>query len=125
MEANSKQMSFSESHQSSERSEANYSRSPVVAEDSVKVGCLDCGAPYPFGLDLVLPDQQWNHIVPGGSGVLCPSCISKRAHKLKGATVILAWIDHFDWTAPRPAEWFRTLQHTGAVAPATQKTNDP
>lgn len=99
-----------------------YSRAPVVQGDSIKVGCLDCYAPYPFGLDLVLPDQQWNHLVPGGVGLLCPSCISKRAGLLSGATVILAWIDHFDWTAPRPVAWFQTpklLSPQDGNSPAT------
>jgi hypothetical protein len=83
-------------------------RSEGLVQAKADGGCLDCGAPYPFGLDMVLPDQQWRHIVPGGSGVLCPTCICKRSDMLKGATVVLAWIDCFDWTAPRPAEWFST-----------------
>ena len=57
--------------------------------------CLDCGTPYSeLGLDLVLPDEQWLMIHPEGmGGILCASCIVKRAEKLKGATVVLAEID--------------------------------
>ena len=57
-----------------------------------RLSCIDCKTPYTeFGLDLVIPDQQWEYICPGG-GVLCPNCICKRAEKL-GGTVILAWVD--------------------------------
>lgn len=71
--------------------------------------CFDCGIPYPFGLDLVLPDQQWKHLFPekDGNGLLCPNCICKRAHELKGSTVVLAWIDRIDWSAPRPERWMK------------------
>lgn len=98
-----------DSEDSKAHEESGYSRSPVVQSPSVCAGCMDCQKPYPFGLDLVLPDQQWKHLVPGRHGVLCPNCIAARADKLKGATVILAWIDHFDWTAPRPKEWFASM----------------
>lgn len=46
-----------------------------------KAYCEDCGIKYPFGLDLILPDQQWN------------------------------WIDGFDWAAPRPKEWFKKTKN--------------
>ena len=66
--------------------------------------CFDCKAPYPFGLDLVLPDRQWDYIFPEGrgegGGLLCPSCIAKRASKNPDSTVILAWIDRIDWAVP-------------------------
>lgn len=68
--------------------------------------CKDCGISYPFGLDLMLPDQQWNHIMPD-DGLLCPTCICRRGKRLKGSTVLLAWIDNIDWEAPRPDEWFQ------------------
>ena len=57
--------------------------------------CLDCGTPYEeLGLDLVLPDEQWLMIHPEGmGGILCASCIMKRAEKLEGSTVVLAEID--------------------------------
>lgn len=71
-----------------------------------KAKCFDCGIPYPFGLDLVLPDNQWNYIFPEGKGegggLLCPSCIAKRASKNPDSTVILAWIDRIDWAVPYP-----------------------
>ncbi len=60
------------------------------------VRCRDCGIPYSeLGLDMVLPDQQWRHMVPE-DGILCPNCICKRAAKFKG-TVVLAWVDHIDY----------------------------
>lgn len=59
--------------------------------------CLDCGLPYSqMGVDLVLPDQQWNHICPE-DGILCANCICKRASTVKG-TAILAWIDNMDYS---------------------------
>ena len=64
------------------------------------MGCLDCGADYKdMGLDLVLPDQQWDILCPEG-GILCPSCIAKRADKLEGASCILAWIDNMNYETP-------------------------
>ena len=73
---------------------------------SVRAKCFDCHAPYPFGLDLILPDQQWIWLFPQGDGLLCPTCICKRAQELCGSTVVLAWIDRIDWSAPRPGKWF-------------------
>ena len=57
--------------------------------------CLDCGTPYSeLGLDLMLPDDQWLLIHPDGmGGILCASCIVKRAEKLTNGTVVLAEID--------------------------------
>lgn len=72
-----------------------------------KLRCFDCGEKYPFGLDLVLPDQQWKHLFPEVNGLLCANCICKRASQLKGSSVVLAWIDHFDWQAARPKRWFK------------------
>lgn len=57
--------------------------------------CRDCGTPYgALGLDLVLPDQQWNRLAPDG-GILCANCICHRA-RTHGGTVILGWIDQID-----------------------------
>ena len=57
------------------------------------MSCLDCGTDYDkMGLDLVLPNQQWEILCPE-NGILCANCIAKRADKLEGASVILAWID--------------------------------
>lgn len=71
--------------------------------------CYDCGFEYPFGLDLVLPDKQWNWIFPegNGEGLLCPNCIAKRSEKVGASTVILSWIDRIDWAVSRPKEWFK------------------
>ena len=61
------------------------------------ITCLDCGMKYAdMGLDLVLPDQQWKVVCPGGE-ILCANCICKRAKKL-GGTVVLAWIDNLDYS---------------------------
>ncbi len=55
--------------------------------------CQDCGIPYSeFGLDLVLPNQQWEILCPNG-GILCANCICKRAIRHRGS-VILAWVDN-------------------------------
>lgn len=65
-------------------------------EDMRPCVCEDCGAPYEtMGLDIVLPDDQWEMICPGrdGGGILCGSCIAKRAAILPCATVIHAYID--------------------------------
>ena len=84
-----------------------------VKADESEVKCFDCSEPYPFGLDLILPDQQWKWLFPehNGNGVLCPACICKRAQKLKSATVLLCWIDRIDWSAPRPEEWLDVEKH--------------
>ena len=68
--------------------------------------CIDCGTPYPFGLDVVLPDQQWKWICPT-DGLLCANCIARRAVELKGSTVLLAWIDCIDHSEERPDRWFK------------------
>jgi hypothetical protein len=65
--------------------------------------CLDCGVEYrTLGLDIILPDQQWNVICPE-NGILCANCICKRAAKF-GGTSILAWIDSIDY-ALVPGHW--------------------
>lgn len=65
------------------------------------IACQDCGAEYRYlGLDLVLPDQQWDVICPEG-GILCANCICKRAAKF-GGTAILAWIDSVDYEKALP-----------------------
>ena len=47
--------------------------------------CMDCGLKYgdEHGFpDLVVPDDVWKIISPGGheGGLLCPSCLCRRAH---------------------------------------------
>lgn len=49
--------------------------------------CEDCGLPYAeFGLDTTVPNSQWHDIHPenDGGGVLCASCMVKRASVLPG-----------------------------------------
>ena len=60
-----------------------------------EVACYDCGAPYEsLGLDVVLPLEQWFLISPTGNdgGILCGSCIAKRASDIPGATAIFATV---------------------------------
>jgi hypothetical protein len=59
-----------------------------------EAACKDCGRLYSnFGLDIILPKSQWLQINPDGGGLLCGQCISMRADKLQGATVIHAIIE--------------------------------
>lgn len=63
-------------------------------EDMEPCACEDCGTPYEtLGLDVVLPDDQWEMIRPGGGDILCGTCIAKRAEKLFRAIVIKAYIE--------------------------------
>lgn len=78
-------------------------------------GCFDCGREYgdEHGFpDLIVPDDVWLRISPKGDfgGLLCPSCICKRAHDA-GLTKVEArfmsgpfanFYDH-GWT-PRPGD---------------------
>ena len=66
------------------------------------VVCGDCSKPYPFGLDVTLPNDQWSLIMgqpeskddPGG--VLCVNCILVRAEKLPGVVAARMWLDQPD-----------------------------
>ena len=58
-----------------------------------KYCCMDCEKPYKeFGLDIILPDWQWEAINPSGDGILCGSCIASRASNLIGGVRINAEI---------------------------------
>jgi len=76
-------------------------RKKIFRKDNMKKSkCNDCRAEYgKMGLDLVLPDQQWKILCPEG-GILCASCICKRASKLPSSTVIFSWIDRLDYSKP-------------------------
>ncbi len=53
--------------------------------------CSDCDMPYEdFGVDLVLPDQQWNGLVVGDA-ILCANCICRRVAN-GGGVSLAAWI---------------------------------
>lgn len=57
--------------------------------------CHDCGRAYghEHGFpDLVLPNETWDKISPSGdsNGMLCPSCICRRLHRL-GITSSAVW----------------------------------
>jgi hypothetical protein len=92
----------------------------LVKPNIHKITCIDCGKLYPtMGLDLVLPDQQWEIICPEG-GILCASCICKRARNL-GGTVILAWVDQLTSFSEEkitpPAPSFKpVITHRGAFS---------
>lgn len=56
--------------------------------------CLDCGELYSnMGIDITFSDEQWKMIFPEENGLLCASCIVKRAGRLKKAIAIRAIID--------------------------------
>lgn len=58
-----------------------------------KVCCIDCGIDYgDFGVDITLPNAQWTVICPE-DGLLCGTCIAKRALKIEGAIAIRAVIE--------------------------------
>lgn len=66
-------------------------------ETGKEVKCADCGLLYSkFGLDFVLPDQQWQAIAHDGVNILCGNCIALRAEKL-GTTAVLIWLDNLDY----------------------------
>ena len=53
----------------------------------MKASCCDCGLPYGDWIDTVLPNEQWEMILPEGSGLLCANCIIKKASKLDGIII--------------------------------------
>lgn len=58
--------------------------------------CMDCGLSYyKFGLDSVLPHDQWKLINPNNEGLLCANCIVMRAAKL--GSVVVVKMDLFAW----------------------------
>ena len=62
-------------------------------DKSLMPNCVDCGKPYEdFGLDMVLPDDQWLMVYPEKDGLLCASCIVKRAAKITDAISVRAVI---------------------------------
>lgn len=48
--------------------------------------CADCHLPYElFGIDITLPNLQWDHITEGNKGLLlCANCIARRATRIPG-----------------------------------------
>lgn len=68
--------------------------SPVSGVRVEPAVCLDCGLDYAdFPMDMILPRPQWLTIHPAEGGLLCASCIVKRAAKVPGATCIHAIIE--------------------------------
>lgn len=56
--------------------------------------CIDCGRPYfTCGMDLVLTDEQWRLIHPKRVGILCGTCICRRADKLPGFVRLKATLE--------------------------------
>lgn len=63
-------------------------------ERQLGCSCRECGLPYEdLGLDITLPDDQWLMIHPEGGGILCGSCIAKRAAFLPRAIALRAYIE--------------------------------
>lgn len=78
--------------QSLERGEGTHLEATFEHPTDNQVGCLDCGRPYPHGLDFVLTFAQWKMINPDEGGVLCPSCMVNRAAKLPGVISVYGCI---------------------------------
>ncbi len=67
---------------------------PEKYPEEVGAACLDCGIDYSeFGVDLTLPDDQWKLIHPGVNGLLCATCIARRAAKLRGIIALRCHLD--------------------------------
>jgi hypothetical protein len=69
---------------------------PPLPEPGTFGACYDCGRHYgdEYGFpDLVLPNDVWAQISPRGDegGLLCPSCICRRAHALGMSGVPAMW----------------------------------
>lgn len=62
--------------------------------ERLRAACHDCGCLYErFGLDLTLPNDQWAIVSAGTNGLLCASCICRRAAELPGAIAVRASIE--------------------------------
>lgn len=72
--------------------------------------CMDCSVPYAdFPLDTTLSDDQWKMIHRPEGGVLCASCIVRRASRLPGVVAVRAVFEFAgDLTA---GDKLRTLVH--------------
>ena len=58
--------------------------------------CKDCGLDYEeHGVDITFPHSQWNLLIGNdhGGGVLCGTCIAKRASNIAGCVAIRAKLD--------------------------------
>jgi hypothetical protein len=69
---------------------------PPLPDPETFGACYDCGRHYgdEYGFpDLVLPNDVWAKISPRGDegGLLCPSCICRRAHALGMSDVPAMW----------------------------------
>lgn len=72
-------------------------------EVTLPASCLDCGLDYgEFGMDLLLPRSQWLDIHPADGGLLCPTCIVRRAGKLPHAIAVHAVIEIASPVKPEP-----------------------
>jgi hypothetical protein len=59
--------------------------------------CEGCQRPYPFGLDMTFPLEQWLAVSPSGqNGLLCPNCMVNRAAELPGAVIVRARVETVD-----------------------------
>lgn len=97
------------------------------------IRCEDCGAVYAnMGCDVTLPDSHWEKIHPEGPvGILCGSCIARRAHE-HGGVAVRAWVDgpNFPMIGPyqelteQRNRLVRELEELRLFADNLQKIND-
>ena len=77
-----------------EAAQAVQKGQPMTAEDRAALRCMDCSAIYAdFPLDTTLPDEQWRMIHDSDGGILCASCIVKRASRLPKVIAVRATIE--------------------------------
>ncbi len=58
--------------------------------------CLDCGLLYAgFGVDITLSDAHWLLICPEKDGLLCGTCIARRARQHGSVVAIRAELELF------------------------------
>lgn len=101
---------------------------PATAEQDqqarqLMVACMDCGLPYAdFPLDTTLPDEQWRMIHNSEGGLLCASCIVKRASRLPGVIAVRAIIEFAGGSVPN-TRIRHSAESTGSVPPGLPTGN--
>lgn len=93
---------------------SDKSKRPSNPADAM-LRCSHCDRPYrEHGCDLTLPDEQWETVFGNTGGVLCGTCICKRAAQLPGAVAIRA---HIEFATPAHAQ----RQDAQPAAPSAQE----
>lgn len=63
-------------------------------EVMLKARCQDCGLDYSqFGLDFSLPNDQWDMLNGSPDGLLCATCICRRAASLDDAIALRVMVE--------------------------------